>query len=214
MEQKLDLNTWPRKEIYSFFRNISNPFYMVTFRQDVTALRRYTRQRGLSFYYALIFLCTQAIHTVEAFRITIRNGELWQLDGRIPSFTDLKPGIDCFHIVTLPLSGSLDDFCRAARARSLAQTAFLDESQETDALLYFSCLPWVDLTGLTNERDLSSPAARDDSVPRIAWGKYVPVGDRLELGISLEVNHRLIDGIHIGRFADALTRLIEALPEE
>ena len=30
-------------------------------------------------------------------------------------------------------------------------------------------------------------------------------------GISVEVNHRLIDGVHIGRFAEALTLRIQAL---
>lgn len=61
----------------------------------------------------------------------------------------------------------------------------------------------------TNERDLSAPDARDDSVPHIAWGKYTEEGGRLTLGISIEVNHRLIDGLHIGRFFAELTRLPE-----
>ena len=49
------------------------------------------------------------------------------------------------------------------------------------------------------------------AIPHIAWGKYVPVGDRLEVGMSVEVNHRLIDGVHVGRFAETLTRLIDTL---
>lgn len=65
---------------------------------------------------------------------------------------------------------------------------------------------------LTNERDLSAPGARDDSVPHIARGKYTEEGGRLTLGISVEVNHRLIDGLHIGRFFAELTRLIDELP--
>ena len=38
---------WERREAYTFFSQISNPFYMVTFRQDVTALRRFARANGL-----------------------------------------------------------------------------------------------------------------------------------------------------------------------
>lgn len=64
----------------------------------------------------------------------------------------------------------------------------------------------------TNERDLSAPGAHDDSVPPIAWGKYTEESGRLTLGIPIEVNHRLIDGLHIGRFAEELTRLIDELP--
>ena len=103
------------------------------------------------------------------------------------------------------------DFCDQAGERSRKQSVFIDTDMESDALIFFSCIPWVDMTALTNERDWSSQEAKDDSIPRIAWGKYVKTGDQLELGMSIEVNHRLIDGIHIGQFAEALTRSIEEL---
>ena len=65
----------------------------------------------------------------------------------------------------------------------------------------------MDVTGLTNERNLDP----DDAIPRIAWGKYIDIDGRKHLHISLEVNHRFIDGVHIGKFNEALCRLIEAL---
>lgn len=52
---------------------------------------------------------------------------------------------------------------------------------------------------------------RDDSIPRVGWGKFVPEGDRLRMTVALQVNHRLIDGLHIGKFAQLLqSRLDEA----
>ena len=211
MEQKIALSNWDRREIFSFFSGMSNPFYAVTFRQDVTKLYHYVKRHQLSFYYTLIHLCTQAINAVEAFHYVIRQGEVYRIEGRSPSFTDLKSGSECFHIVTVPYMDSMTDFNRAAKRRSVEQTFFLDTRSETDQLIYFSCLPWVDLTAVTNERDLASPAAPDESIPLITWGKYRQVNGRVELGISLEVNHRLIDGVHIGKFAAVLTELIEAL---
>ena len=80
-------------------------------------------------------------------------------------------------------------------------------SQEGDDLIFLSCLPWLDITALTNERDFDP----DDAIPRLAWGKYVLREGRLELGYSVEVNHRFIDGLHIGRFGERLQALIEAL---
>lgn len=54
---------------------------------------------------------------------------------------------------------------------------------------------------------------RDDSIPRLAWGKYRKTGEQVELGLSIDVNHRLIDGLHIGQFAQALTAQIDCLGE-
>ena len=209
-DRLLDRAAWPRREVYDFFSRIDDPFYMVTFQTDVTAVREYTKRNNLSFYYTMVYLCTAACNAVPAFRQVIRGGQVWELEARSPSFTDLHPGSEVFHIVTMPCAGSLAEFCRAAAEKSAAQTAFLDQQGESDALIYFSCLPWVELTALTNERDHDP----DDSVPRIAWGRYTAQDGRLKLGLSLEVNHRLIDGVHIGQFAQALERHIAALGAE
>ena len=205
--QPVDLSSWPRREIFAFFSGISNPFYAVTFRLDVTALRRYTKERGLSFYHSMIWLCTRALARVEAFSYAIREGELVRLESRRPSFTHLKPGSESFQIVTLSCEGSLEEFCAAAREKAEKQDYFIDFAGEGIDMVFFSCLPWLDLTALTNERDLDP----DDAIPRIAWGKFVPENGRLMLGLSVEVNHRFIDGAHIGQFARELERMMAEL---
>lgn len=207
----IDLNTWPRREAYTLFSRMSNPFYMVSFRQDVTGVYDFAKRSGLSFYYALIWVCTQAINETEAFHIALRGGKLVRLSGRSPSFTDLKRGAEQFHIVTMPHDADIRAFCAEAARRSSAQSAFLDETAETDELIYYSCLPWLDLTALTNERDLNAPGARDDSIPRVAWGKYRDEDGRKLLTISLELNHRFLDGLHIAQFVQRLDAIIRSL---
>ena len=41
--QKIDLSTWPRAELFRFFSGVSQPFYSVTFRVDVTNLHAYAK---------------------------------------------------------------------------------------------------------------------------------------------------------------------------
>lgn len=204
---KIDLTTWPRAELFRFFSAVSQPFYSVTFRVDVTNLHHYAKEHSISFYYALGYLVTDAVNAVENFRYVIRNGEIYLLDERIPSFTDLHPGSEQFHIVTLPKAGTMAEFCAAAQAKSAAQTTLLDQDDETDNLIYFSCTPWFDLTACTNERDFD----RDDNIPRISWGKYVTENGRETLGMALEVNHRFVDGYHLGQFYQKLQTNIDAL---
>ena len=206
MTRVVDKAAWPRRELFGFFSSMSQPFYSVTFKQDVTGLCQFTRENRLSFYYSLVYLATQAVNQVEAFRYALRGKDLVLFDRRIPSFTDLHPGAESFHIVTLPLEEDIRAFCAAAKAKSAAQTAFLDQEDSLD-LIYFTCLPWVEMTAVTNERDFDP----DDAVPRIAWGKYAQEGDRKVLHISLELNHRFVDGLHVGRFHEALSALIEGL---
>ena len=205
--KRIDLESWDRREIFEFFSPLSDPFYSVCFRLDVTELRRFCKERVLPFYYAMIFLVTRAVNDTEAFLYTIKNGDVFLLDERLPSFTDRGKDEKYFRIVTMPCGEDLASFCAAAREKSRAQRSFIDYSSEGSGLVYLSTLPWLDLTALTNERDLD----RDDAIPRIAWGKYVEENGRLKMGMSVEVNHRFVDGADIGAFAKRLEELIAAL---
>lgn len=204
---KVEKNAWERREIFDFFSTMSNPFYMVTFTVDVTPLYRYVKKHELSFYYSLIYLCTKAINKVNAFRYIIQDGEIHLLEERIPSFTDIKKGSELFYIVTMPCQGSLSTFCRTAAETSRGQDCFIKSSAETNDLIYFSCLPWIEMTALTNERNMNV----DDAVPRISWGKYTQTDGRKRLNISMELNHRFVDGFHIGRFHEELLKMIHSL---
>lgn len=205
---KLDMTNWERKEIFDFMSSLSDPFYTVCFNIDVTNLYEYTHNRGMSFYYALVFLATQAIKDIPAFLNDVIDGEIVIRDHRSPSFCDLRKDSEAFYIVNLALGGDIDDFCKRAREKSLACTTFYPEdAPEGEAWIYFSCLPWIEMTCITNERDFDP----DDTVPRLSWGKYVDRDGRKILNMSLEINHRFIDGIHIGLFAKSLTDRIAAL---
>ena len=59
-------------------------------------------------------------------------------------------------------------------------------------MLYLSCLPWIEVTGVTH----ASPGDPLDCIPRILWGRMVD--DRLF--ISATAHHALVDGRHLARF--------------
>ena len=44
--REIDFSEWERRETYEYFSRMSHPFYMVTFRQDVTGLYRYTKAQN------------------------------------------------------------------------------------------------------------------------------------------------------------------------
>ncbi len=204
----IDYEGWPRREVYEFFSAADQPFYNLGYRLDVTNAYSFAKKNGVSFYMVLTYLVTKAINSVEAFRYARLDGQLVLFDELMPSFTDLRPGSESFHIVTLPCEGDILTFCREAKRRSLAQDCFIDLSVEGQNLIYISCLPWLDLTAMSHERKFDP----DDAIPRVAWGRIVDAaGGRRELGMTMELNHRFIDGCHIARFNDRLCELMQAL---
>lgn len=43
----------------------------------------------------------------------------------------------------------------------------------------------------------------------MTWGRWQEEGDRTILHLSLKLNHRLLDGVHVGQFYAALNRWME-----
>ena len=208
MPQIIDKSTWPRREIYDFFAPMSDPFYDLTFPVEVTRLRAVCKERGLSFYMAMTFAVTKAMESVDAFLYKDRGGVIIRHDSLVPSFTDLTPGSEIFRIVTLEAGDDMADVCRRAKAKSAAQREFITQSEwDEDQLVYFSCLPWFPVSAFKNERD----ANPGDSVPRATWGRWREESGRTMLDLSLELNHRLLDGVHAGRFFERLNELIAVL---
>ena len=206
--REIDLSTWPRREVYGLFADCDWPFYQISFPLDVTKLRAYTKKEALSFYFTLSWLLTKAMEKQEAFCIRIRDGKLIVLDELMPSCTVLSPGEEAFRIITLPMGEDMAGFSHRAKALSETQTAIFDpETEGRDDLVYYSCLPWLPVLSLTNERHTDA----DDCIPRVGWGKYQEQNGRLMLPVCLEVNHKTVDGLHIGRLYQTVQQMIGAL---
>lgn len=203
----IDQTTWNRKEIFDTFSHIDYPFYSVTIPMDVTNVKTLAKQESLSFYHLMIWVCSKAIQTVPEFQMRIRGNDVVLLDTTHPSFTSMKKGCESFQIINMPWNRDYASFCLEAKKRSETQQYFLNTEEETDHYIYFSCTPWFDFTSLSNEHNFD----KDDSIPRLAWGKYYEENNRLMVHLSIEVNHRLIDGFHIGKLKEAIDQEIDNL---
>jgi chloramphenicol O-acetyltransferase type A len=75
-------------------------------------------------------------------------------------------------------------------------------------LLFMTAIPWVSFTSFMHPMNLQPP----DSVPRFAWGKFFKDGDRIKMPLGVQVHHALMDGIHVGRYYNAVQEYL-GMPE-
>ena len=207
--QKIDIQTWNRREIYKqFSTDFHQPFYCVAFKMDITNLFKYVKKEGLPFYFSMIHLATKAINTVENFRYRNINGEIYLLDKLEPSITNMPHGSEIFQVTNCKMEENLKTFCQKVRLMTDSQQTFMGGDEiEHDGIVLFSCNPWLELTTATN------PIQGDttDNIPRICWGKFFSEGDRLKFNMSVQANHCFVDGLHVGKFAKELQNAIDQL---
>lgn len=205
----VDFQSWPRRDHFQFFSGLAFPFYNVTSTLDVTNLRRYARDHGLSFYYALIYATLDVMNGLEDFLYKIREGQIVLHDKLDASFVVMDEATHLLKIVSVPFGGTLEEFCaRCVRAVAEQTAPFPDsESEARDDLVYFSCTPWFSFTSLTNEME-GNP---DDSIPRITWGKFEEKDGKWLLPYAVQLNHRLLDGWHLGQLLNGLQAYLDQL---
>lgn len=203
MSTYLDLETWPRREQFHFFKGYDSPFFNVCVQLDVTALLRLARSRdGVPFFLTYHYLALQAANEVEPFRYRLR-GDRVLVHDRIGMGTTILLDGERFGFCYFDWDG---DFSRFAAQGAAALEALragdgrLEPREDRDDLIHGSVLPWISFTSFAHARKRK----HEDSVPKIVFGKVFEDGGRSRMPISIEVHHALMDGAHVGRYLERL----------
>lgn len=204
----IDLETWNRKEHFAFFYRMDYPQFNICFNLDITHFLEFTKRNDLSFYYAMIHAVTTVVNETEHFRYRIREGKVLLHKKIHPSFTDMQPNNDdLFKMITVDLKDDIFEFVKMAKETSAKQKDFLrvDKLIGRDDLIYITCIPWISFTHVSHTITIN----KNDAVPRISWGKYFKEGDKVLLPFSVQVHHALMDGVHIGQYAEKLQKYLD-----
>jgi chloramphenicol O-acetyltransferase type A len=208
MFKELDIENWPRRSTYEFFRNYDDPFFNITANLDVTCLKSFCRQRGLAFSLASLFYSLQAANSIPEFRIRLAAGKLVEFDTIHATQTILNAD-ETFSFCYFENVPDVFEFDRAGKAsleKYRALRTFDVESDRLD-LIYYSVIPWVSFTSFKH-------AARFDktqTTPRIVFGKVFDDGKVQKMPVSVEVNHTIVDGFHVGKFFNSFQESIASL---
>jgi chloramphenicol O-acetyltransferase type A len=211
MPKSLDLATWTRRDVFEFYRNFDKPYFNICVRLDVTNLLSVLRRRdqsnvSLTYHYFAL----RTANEIEPFRYRLKEGQVIVHD-IIHAGTTVLLENGSFALAYFDHDPDFATFI--SKARHAVDQARADgvfqPRREHDARIHFTTLPWAAFTSFSHARNWGL----EDSVPKIAFGKFTQENDRTLLPFSVEVHHALVDGSDVGRY---LIRLEEALakPED
>ena len=207
MLKYIDLETWPRRELFNFFINYANPYFNVCTKVDVTRLLSMVRNRGVRISSAVHYFGLRAANDVEPFRYRLQDRKIVVYEVINGGTTVLLPN-ESFAYAYFDYDVDFEKFVTGMN-KSVDEVRNGDgvlKPSMRDDLIYHTTLPWFSFTSFAHART----PGRGDSVPRLVFGKFTEEGERVMMPISVEVHHALVDGLHVGRF---LSRLEEALAE-
>lgn len=197
MKTYIDMNSYPRRSHFDYFRAMAFPYVGMTANVDVTNLLRYAKDHGGSGFHAILWATSQAANAVPELRQQIEGDRIVEYDHRNVGHTVALPD-KTFCNCTTDCRRSLEEFLVYARERqeeASQRHGFVNQNEDGSGMIFTSCAPWVAFTQCI--QPVPIPA---DSNPRIVYGKYIREGDRVMMPLHIQCNHALVDGYHIGEF--------------
>ena len=207
MRTLLDIENWPRKEHFHFFRQFEEPFFGATVKIDCT--KAYAAAKGLnsSFFNYYLHQTLVAVNTIESFKYRVSEDQIYICNQINASATiGREDGTFGFSLIEYNADFAVFKTTSATEiARIQTTTGLFTRTFEEDNVIHFSAIPWLDFSSLSHARSFSFP----DSCPKISFGKMKvsPSGKRT-MPMSVHVHHGLMDGFHLGQFVDCFQELM------
>jgi chloramphenicol O-acetyltransferase type A len=202
----IDPDTWARREHFTKFADWDNPYFDMTVPVEVTALLPLIAERGISITAATVYVQARAANGIPEFRTRVRPGGVIVEHEKVhPSFTVMvDDGLFSFcYLDWDPEFSAFTAHVSEQIARVQAEPT-LAERGTRDDLLFMTAIPWVSFTSFSHPIPTNA-----EYVPRFAWGKYYPDGDRMVMPLQVQGHHALMDGLHVGRYFEAVQGLLD-----
>lgn len=201
MKTLIDLDNWPRKEHFHFFRQFEEPFFGATVQIDCTNAYAKSKALGASFFIYYLYKTLVAVNTNEPFRYRISEDKIYICD-RIDGSATIARDNGTFGFSLIQYDPNFDLFKENALTeieRIQSTTGIFTRTFENDNVIHFSAIPWINFTSLSHARSYTFP----DSCPKISFGKMtVSENGKRTMPMSIHVHHGLMDGLHLGQFVD------------
>ena len=208
MKTLLDIENWPRKEHFLFFKQMEEPFFGITTTIDCSKAYQTAKESGISFFVYYLHQTIVAVNTIEPFRYRISGEEIFVYD-QINASATISRKDNTFGFSLIEYSPDLTVFSENASKemeRIQNTPGLFTRTFETDNLIHFSAVPWINFTSLSHARGYTIP----DSCPKISFGKMmVAENGKRTMSMSVHVHHGLMDGFHVGQFVDCFQSLMD-----
>lgn len=206
MPTYLDLATWPRRELFEFYRDFDKPFFNICTRLDVTELlKELPNHPGVSVALTYHYFALKAANEIEQFRYRLRNGQVLVHDVINGGTTLMLPN-ETFTLVYFDYAETFAEFIGPAQSaiEAMKSDPVFQPRRDDDARIHCTTIPWISFTSFSHARNWR----REDSVPKISFGKFIRENDRTLMPFSVEVHHALVDGLHVGRYVARMEEML------
>lgn len=201
----IDLQSWPRGQMFYYFSKMAPTGYSLTVNVDVTELKEFAKKQGIKFFPAYLWLVTRNLNRQVEFKVAEKDGQLGYYDTLTPLYASFHEDDHTFSLMWTEYSDNFSDFYQAyiANQEQFGDVHGVLSQPQTPppANAYtVSCIPWVSFEHFAVHSYENKPYY----FPSVEAGKFFVKDSRTYMPLSLTCHHATTDGYHIKTFLEYL----------
>ena len=204
----IDLETFPRRSHYEFFKSYAYPYMGITANVDVTNLYNAAKVLGGSPFLAFLWAAANAANSIPELRQRIVNDQIVEYDHcdtahtvALPDGTFVNCQTDCRHSFA-----EFQTYGVSCQENAKKRPGFVPPGDAETSLIGVSSTPWGTFTQVIQPTPI--PAA---SNVRIVFGKFFAQNGRIMMPVNIQATHALVDGLHVGQFFRKFQELADSV---
>jgi chloramphenicol O-acetyltransferase type A len=202
MEKKIILDSSHIQKHFEYFNSMTNPYFNINANVCIEPWYNFIKKENLNMSASLVYLLSKVANEFPNLKRRIRGDEVFEHDFCHPSYAVTTKGTDVFSFCCVDYNSDIKVFMNEAKKMQdkMENDPSFEDSPERDDYFFMSAFPWFAFNSVQHPMDYNNK----DSVPRMTWGKFHKVDGRLVMPLSLQCHHAVVDGMHAGRFYEAL----------
>jgi chloramphenicol O-acetyltransferase type A len=203
MFKEIEIENWYRKKSLEFFKSFEDPFFNMTAPLDVTGLYRFCKENKIAYSLAILYYSQQTVNEIPEFKIRLFEEKLIEYE-KVEATQTILQDDESFSFCYFEMKKDIFEFNEAGKSAVQKYKKLNTFDVETDRLdlIYYSVIPWVSFTSFKH----ASRFDNSQTVPRIVFGKWFDDGRTKKMPVSVEANHIIMDGLHVGKYFQNLQK--------
>ena len=208
MKKIIDLETFPRRSHYEFFKSYAYPYMGMNANVDVTNLYNSAKKLGGSPFLAFLWAAATAANSVPEMRQRIVDDQIVEFDHCNTAHTVAMPDGTFVNCQT-DCRRSFEEFLtygKACQEEAKTRHGFVQPGDDETRLIFVSSIPWLTFTQVIQP----TPILADSNV-RLVFGKFFDQDGRKLMPLSIQCNHALVDGLHVAKFYQKFQEIADSI---
>jgi chloramphenicol O-acetyltransferase type A len=207
MKHLLNIEEWPRKDHFNFFKEFEEPFFGICASVDCSTAFKYSKDNNISFFLFYLYCSLRTANEITPFRYRINENNIFVYDQVNASPTINRPD-GSFGFSYMDYEPDFNQFIEKAKLEieRIQNSKGLIPAVSGENVIHYSSIPWINFTSLSHARAFRFK----DSSPKISFGKMTEENNRKKMPVSVHVHHALMDGYDVGRHFELFETLMNS----